>query len=265
MITINIWFKSSAAANRFLSCTEGSGFNFESGSGYVRFPLYISGKGYTACVSSTTTWSSLSDNKWHMITATYDRTQSKIYIDGNLDTTTASSYPNIDIGYNASVPFTLGAEAQTIASPIAGTYVGNLSDCRIYATALSADDILQLYHTSAKIDNLQNLHTFEIKETINSKELVNWNFTTSYGNHTNPWNSFDSNGEITLTNNVSLGSDYIKINPQGKKYYFDADISVDANNQVYIGFQRYDASKTARSNDATMYTINVKPSRAFDI
>lgn len=41
---------------------------------------------------------------------------------------------------------------------------GQLSDFRIYATALSADDILSLYHTAAKVDNLGGLHTFEFQE-----------------------------------------------------------------------------------------------------
>ena len=252
MLTVNIWFKSSNAVNRFLSCTESGGFNFESGSGYVRFPLYITGKGYTACVSSTTTWSALSDNKWHMITATYDRTQIKLYIDGNLDTTAASSYPNLDIGYNASTPFTLGAEAQTIASPIAGTYVGNLSDCRIYCTPLLDTDIKQLYNTNMKIDNLSNIHTFNIKEQITNL-LAGVLITTYYGNRTTPFTDYDVNGEITLTGNRSIGSDYIPINPEGHIYEYDITYSSNTGNMFDIGFERFDANKTSRSNSACIY------------
>jgi len=48
----------------------------------------------------------------------------------------------------------------------------DISDFRIYCTTLSADDILQLYHTSAKVDNKQNLHTFELIEN-NSKIQIN--------------------------------------------------------------------------------------------
>lgn len=166
MITVNIWFKSSNTANRFISCTEGGGWNFENNGGNIRFPLYITGKGYTHC-NSNTSWSSLNNN-WHMITGTYDRSYSRIYIDGILDTETASSYPNINIGYNTNTPLCLGAEAQTFASPIAGTYVGSLSDCRIYCTALSAEDILTLYHTSAQVSNLGSLHTFEAVENASN-------------------------------------------------------------------------------------------------
>ena len=40
-----------------------------------------------------------------------------------------------------------------------------MSDFRIYATALSTEDIATLYHTPAQIDNLGGIHGFEIDET----------------------------------------------------------------------------------------------------
>ena len=46
---------------------------------------------------------------------------------------------------------------------------GKISDFRIYCTALSADDIRDLYQTSVKIDNLGNIHAFELIEEENVK------------------------------------------------------------------------------------------------
>lgn len=46
---------------------------------------------------------------------------------------------------------------------------GKMSDFRIYATALSAEDIADLYHTPANIDNLGNAHSFEFVESENNK------------------------------------------------------------------------------------------------
>ena len=43
----------------------------------------------------------------------------------------------------------------------------SVSDFRLYATALTANDVLMLYHTSAKVDNKQKLHTFELVENQN--------------------------------------------------------------------------------------------------
>ena len=38
------------------------------------------------------------------------------------------------------------------------------ADFRIYATALSAEDIAELYHTAAIVDNQNNMYTYEYVE-----------------------------------------------------------------------------------------------------
>jgi hypothetical protein len=113
---------------------------------------------------------------------------------------------------------------------------GYISDVRIYATALSAADILELYHTGAKIDNKGGFHTFELSETNNGLELLAIPLTTAYGNHTDIYTRYDVNGEITLTGNSHVGSYYIPINPTGKTYYYDIEVSTDSGNVFYIGF-----------------------------
>lgn len=47
-----------------------------------------------------------------------------------------------------------------------------MSDFRLYTTALSAEDILDLYHTPANIDNLGGIHSFEMTEDVSSRELL---------------------------------------------------------------------------------------------
>ena len=42
--------------------------------------------------------------------------------------------------------------------------MSSISDFRIYATALSEEDILELYHTSATIDNKGNIYARELVE-----------------------------------------------------------------------------------------------------
>lgn len=39
-----------------------------------------------------------------------------------------------------------------------------LNDFRIYATALSAEDVADLYHTPVNIDNLGGIHGFELED-----------------------------------------------------------------------------------------------------
>jgi hypothetical protein len=74
-----------------------------------------------------------------------------------------------NIGYNGSNVVWIGAEATGSNTTASNGMAGLFSDFRIYATALSADDILELYHTGAKIDNKANFHTYEINENGTNK------------------------------------------------------------------------------------------------
>lgn len=136
----------------------------------------------------------------------------------------------------------------------------SISDFRIYSTALDAAAIEELYSLGAKIDNKQNLHTFELNE-INSNIFAGKIWSNSYGSHTpltSPFINYNLNGEPQFTTNgTSAGSEYIKITPG--TYEYDYTISVNAGNQFYIGIERYDANKTSRSNAACVYTTAIKP------
>ncbi len=154
-ITVNIWAKYSSYSN-LTSCTEGGGWNFENNSG-LTFPVYISGIGYIHIDASSRPAVSNYANTWHMFTGVYDRIgqQVKLYIDGILIGTGAVSSPN-QIAYNNSNVIWLNAEAT--GSNTTGSY-GNekqIGDFRIYATALSAEDIKELYNTSKLIDSQGN-------------------------------------------------------------------------------------------------------------
>lgn len=175
-ITVNIWLKSSAWTNP-ISCTEGGGWNFEASGDYFRFPVYISGIGYKYG-ESTTTRAQICNNEWHMLTGVYDRINQKIkiYVDGKLDDEYDTDTSNV-ISYHTSNVIWIGAEASGSATVIASNgMTGLFSDFRIYSTPLSDDAIRQLYEVGEKIDNLQNLHSFELIE--NSMETVQF---TKYG------------------------------------------------------------------------------------
>ena len=167
-MTINVWAKSSSWASAHLfSCTESGGFNTEAGnSGYWRFPVHV----YTNAERTATAYkydsneiqiSALSTTEWNMLTFVYDSTGTKTYINGELHHT----YVNTSYGihFNTSARLFLGCEAAT-ANPTSPYFSGQESDFRIYATALSASDIKELYQTSARIDNKQNLIAYEFIE-----------------------------------------------------------------------------------------------------
>jgi hypothetical protein len=92
-----------------------------------------------------------------MLTLSYDGNTIRRYYDGidSKDTTIAkntglSSPTAIRIGYDGQSSY---ACTQTF-----------LSDFRIYSTALTAEQVKELYDTSVSIDSFGNIHTREVVE-----------------------------------------------------------------------------------------------------
>lgn len=167
-ITINLWAKSAAwAGTRLFSCTESGGFNTEAGSsGYLRFPVYVcTNEAQTSYAykydSQELKISDLSTTDWNMITFVYNHEGTKTYINGELHHT----YFNISYGihFNTSARLFLGCEANG-ANAYQPWFNGQESDFRIYATALSAEQIKELYDTSMSIDSSGNIHAREVVE-----------------------------------------------------------------------------------------------------
>lgn len=104
------------------------------------------------------TFNQYTANQWHHYAITYDGQKATAYKDGVALTNTSmaaagplKSFNNIWIGYSQAG----GVKRKTL---------GSYSDFRVYVTALSADDVLTLYHTGAKIDNKGNTHAYEFVE-----------------------------------------------------------------------------------------------------
>ena len=87
------------------------------------------------------------DGNWHLVTATYKSGVASIYIDGVLKNSVSRTFSNryINIGGNC-----IGTEVNN--SPVYNLN-GDISDIRMYTTALSADDIKELYNTSCIINS----------------------------------------------------------------------------------------------------------------
>ncbi len=95
-------------------------------------------------------------NNWHHMVVTGDGISTKLYIDGAYKGT-AITYRSITgtkiwiSGWNSGTSFTFNNSME--------------SDFRIYATALSAEDIQNLYTLGAAIDSSNNLYTYQLNET----------------------------------------------------------------------------------------------------
>lgn len=170
-ITVTCWAYSDDWTNfssqRLLSCTESGGFNFEPGGENGAYPNFAVGTGTSSCtykgVAANITLASMTG--WHMVTGTYDGYSSKIYIDGVLRGTNNAYTTKTPIFYNTTNSLFIAAEAKSSATTPGGNYfIGNISDVRIYGTALSAEDIMQLYTNAASLAKDGTLMAYDFHE-----------------------------------------------------------------------------------------------------
>lgn len=95
-------------------------------------------------------------NEWHHYTFVYDGTKAYFYKDGTLITSVNQT--------GKLKPITQIFVFYSKAGGVSRTFSGNMSDLRVYTTALSEDDIKDLYNVSGKIDNMGNLYAYELVE-----------------------------------------------------------------------------------------------------
>jgi hypothetical protein len=104
------------------------------------------GSGSGAVISSST----ISPNSWVNITATYNKSSTKIYLNGVLNGTTSYSSANItpngSNGYNGGIGTLFSVYGNKNSPSRYGSFSGNISSVRIYNVALSDSQILQNYN-----------------------------------------------------------------------------------------------------------------------
>lgn len=94
----------------------------------------------------------ISANEWIHVVVTRSSSCKKLYVNGILKQT-VNTVGDMKLISNVG---TIGASSQG-GDGISNYLNGQLSDCRIYATALSDSNILELYQSSASVDNNGNL------------------------------------------------------------------------------------------------------------
>lgn len=96
----------------------------------------------------------LSSNKWTHLCVTRNNTSKKLYINGKL----VDSTPKVGDMQNIGQHFTIGGSSSYGNGTADLNWLnGKLSDFRIYSTALSDGDVLDLYQSSASLDSQGNL------------------------------------------------------------------------------------------------------------
>jgi hypothetical protein len=158
IFTINLWFKKDALGSKNYETLFGgpSGFEMDNRSGSsTALSLYM------ASTRGGNMATGLQLNTWCMVTMVRDGINERYYINGELKKEIAAKAMPTGV-------YRIGAWA----SDTKQNYYGNISDFRIYCTALSADDIKELYQTSASIDDKRNFYSRELSNSLHDTTSI---------------------------------------------------------------------------------------------
>lgn len=142
--TLAAWFKQYSYQGTIMSngVVSGDGWALYTagGTGIPTFTSYVN-YSYQSVAGSTsvTTGTPL---VWHHVVFTYDGTNGRMYVDGELDGGPTSLSNGID--YNAASTFQLGT-----AGTIGGQCTGSIDEVGVWGRALSAGEIAELYNSGS--------------------------------------------------------------------------------------------------------------------
>lgn len=148
--TINLWFKKDSIGTKAYETLIGGAAGFEMD---TRANTSQTLSLYMASTRGGSVFSPFEFGQWYMVTLVNDGTNELYYINGELKKTIAKK----------SMPtstYWIGAWSTATKQ----NYKGLISDFRLYANALSADDVKELYEVSVSIDNFGNVHAYEFVE-----------------------------------------------------------------------------------------------------
>ena len=162
-LSVSIWFKSNtlnSTSPNFFSLGENAFIRARTSNGQSIWCYYRTSTETTAVNMRSYTFAckNILDNNWHHLVCTFKDGISKCYIDGSI------------IGTNDNTSDGLYLMCSSTAWHLAGyaanseNFIGSLSDFRLYATALSATQVAELYNTSASISNNGILLGYELVE-----------------------------------------------------------------------------------------------------
>lgn len=164
-LTVSCWAYSDdwTNAREIMSCAEGGGWDFwRNSSGQMTMEVRRNG-GYITGVYPTAlaNWSA----GWHHLVGVYDGYKAEIYVDGVKGATSATTTTKYPIQYHESNGLFIAAAAGSSATTPANAYfTGNVSDVRIYGTALSAADVADLYKNAASLTKDGKLMAYDFHE-----------------------------------------------------------------------------------------------------
>ena len=165
-ITFSVWCKCKSYTNRytrlfdFATATQGAGYNFYASHIETTKTLIIGYRGPGMTQLKVYEVTDLDLNTWYHLAFIITGLSCAVYVNGTLVETITLDGEE----FTEPVQFIYNYLGKSNYSADK-LYDGNLSDFRIYATALSGEDVKELYQTSAIIDNKGSIYCYEFVET----------------------------------------------------------------------------------------------------
>lgn len=151
-----------------------------------------------------TSTKAINDDKWHLVTVTYDGAIAKSYIDGKYE---ASDTVTFDFVRERIRSLFINMPSANLGGAETRRFNGDITDVRIYATALSDEDVKLLYQPEISIDKSNVIRCSEINE-----EKINNNKIGFYKNASITYNEFNEVPNIKSgVHNVKLGNEILPV------------------------------------------------------
>ena len=248
----NLWTTHSNYSKGLVNSGGNGSVYAYNGGGLVTSCRYYNSTDGTACVYSGF-GTGYRNTDWHMYTISADSSGCNTYLDGVFYTTRSLS----DFAsFNTYSPIKLGYTEEI-----------NISDYRVYATALSATDIKELYDTSAVIDSGNNDFSYKFKESGTNPIITKTGLTTvanfseikdyfdkTYIETLGSTVVWDNDNSVTVTTKTGQTYSGIKLKntsaspfifPYGTRYIMEFDILVPSTHTLQVDMNNTPISGSA--------------------
>lgn len=235
--TISAWVKLNATGRTETICTMRTAV----GAGIAFFKLSTNQFRLDDGVQTTFTSYTHTSTDWTHVAVTRTASSKKLYINGELKQTATT------VGDLSSI-YTIGSiGASTVSGINFSNYTnGNISDFRIYSTALNDEDIKALYNTKFSVDNQGNFHCAEFVETMPNilfdaqRSLMDKSFSNGISSYV------QTNCQVTLTDD-------------GYRIYRPPNLTTSANgNTMWGGLKLQNPGHWVEKGHTYIVLFNVK-------
>jgi hypothetical protein len=126
------------------------------------------------------------DGLWHFVTVVKEGSSGKIYIDGTLQTSTASNWGSGNL--TAPNPLYIGHDKDN------GNFDGTIDDVRIYNTALNTTQIAQIYKSGSGTENEIGTYNLDGNLTVANNIKIDSGKLSAGANNINVGGDWTNNG-----------------------------------------------------------------------